>query len=66
LGLYTSNASSNGFDEVGSELAEGADANLTLLDSDVEGMHPAMVRKVRIAATFVNGKLVYSSAGVDG
>jgi hypothetical protein len=65
LGLYTSNASSNGFDEVGFGLAEGAEANLTLLDSDVEGMHPAMVRKVRIAATFVNGKLAYSSAGVD-
>lgn len=66
LGLYTSNASSNGFDEVGSGLAEGADANITLLDSDVEGMHSAMVRKVRITATFVNGKSVYSSAGVDG
>jgi hypothetical protein len=66
LGLYTSNASSNGFDEVGSGLAEGADANLTLLDSDVEGMHPAMVRKVRVVATFVSGKLAYSSAEVDG
>ncbi|MGD0476535.1 MAG: amidohydrolase [Nitrososphaerales archaeon] len=66
FGLYTSNASSNGFDEVGSGLAEGADANLTLLDSDVEGMHPAMVRKVRIAATLANGKLAYSSTGVDG
>ena len=66
LGLYTSNASSNGFDEVGSGLAEGAGANLTLLDSDVERMHPAMVRKVRIAATFVKGKLAYSSIGVDG
>jgi hypothetical protein len=66
LDLYTSNASSNGFDELGSLLAEGADANLTLLDSEVEGMHPAMVRKVRIAATFVNGKLAYSSTGADG
>ena len=66
LDLYTSNASSNGFDEVGSGLIEGADANLTLLDSDVEGMHPAMVRRVRIAATFVEGKVVYSSIDVDG
>jgi predicted amidohydrolase YtcJ len=66
LGLYTSNASSNGFDEVGSGLVEGADANLTLLDSDVEGMHPAMVRRVRIAATFVKGEVVYSSIDVDG
>ncbi len=66
LNLYVSNASSNGFDEAGSGLAEGADANLTLLDSDVEGMHPAMVRKVGIAATFVGGRPVYSSAGADG
>ena len=66
LGLYTSNASSNGLDEVGSGLAEGDCANFTLLDSDLEGMHPALVRKVRIAATFVNGKPVYSSASIDG
>ncbi|MGP8057717.1 MAG: amidohydrolase [Nitrososphaerales archaeon] len=66
LDLYMSNASSNGFDEVGSGLTEGAGANLTLLDSDLEGMHPAMVRKVRITATFVNGKAIYSSGGVDG
>ncbi|MGP8125651.1 MAG: amidohydrolase [Nitrososphaerales archaeon] len=66
FGLYTTSASSNGFDEAGSGLAEGADANLTLLDSNVEGMHPAMVRKVGIAATIVGGRLAYSSAGVDG
>jgi predicted amidohydrolase YtcJ len=66
LDLYTSNASSNGFDEVGSGLAEGAEANLTLLDSDVEGMHPAMVRRLRTAATFVKGELAYSSTGVEG
>jgi predicted amidohydrolase YtcJ len=64
--LYTSNASSNGFDEVGTGLTEGADANLTLLDSDVEGMQSSMVRKVGIAATFVGGKPIYSSASVDG
>jgi hypothetical protein len=66
LGLYTSNACSSGFDEVGFGLAEGAGANLTLLDSDVEGMHPSMVRKVRTAATLVNGKLAYSPTGVGG
>ena len=66
VGLYTSNASSNGFDETRSALTEGADANLTLLDSDVGGMHPAMVRKVGIAATIVDGRLTYSSFGEDG
>jgi predicted amidohydrolase YtcJ len=66
LDLYTLNASSNGFDETGSRLVEGAWANLVLLDADLEGMHPAMVRKVRAAATIVNGKLVYSSTGAGG
>ncbi|MGD0395719.1 MAG: amidohydrolase [Nitrososphaerales archaeon] len=66
LDLYMSNASYNGFDEAGSGLVEGAGANLTLLDSDLKGMHPAMVRKVRITATFVDGKAVYSSRGIGG
>jgi len=65
LSLYTSNASSNGLDVAGSELTEGATANLTLLDSDIEGMHPAMVRKVGIAATLVDGSLIFASAGFD-
>jgi predicted amidohydrolase YtcJ len=63
FGLYTSNANSNGFDEATSGLAEGADANLTLLDSDIEGMHPAMVRKVGVGATIANGKIAFSSTG---
>jgi predicted amidohydrolase YtcJ len=63
LSLYTSNANSNGLDEVGSVMAVGADANLTLLDSDLEGMHPAIIRSVGIAATFVDGRLVFSSTG---
>lgn len=62
--LYTSNAGANGFDEEVSKPSEGADANLTLLDSDVENMHPAMVRKVGISATFVEGRLAYSSGGL--
>jgi len=66
LDLYESNARSNGFDEVGSGLTTGAGANLALLDSDLEGMHTAMVRKVRITATFVNGNAIYPSGGVDG
>ncbi len=62
LRLYTENGSSNGFDEKGSRLGEGSLANLTLLDSDVEGMHPAMLRKVGVAATVVRGNIVYSYA----
>jgi len=64
LSLYTSNASSNGFDEVGSGMMVGSGANLTLLDSNLEGMHPSMVRKVGVAATLVNGTIVYSSSGI--
>ncbi|MDG6909298.1 MAG: amidohydrolase [Nitrososphaerota archaeon] len=58
VALYTSNAASNGFDEA--PLVEGAPANLTLLDSDVEGMHPALLRKVGVLATVVNGGAVHS------
>jgi len=65
LMLYTSNANSNGFDDTQSDLMEGGTANLTLLDSDLEAMHPAMVRKVGVAATFVDGKLAYSWAGLE-
>ncbi len=64
LGLYTSNANSNGFDEGCSSLSEGSSANFTLLDSDIEGMHPAMFRKVEVAATVVGGEVVYSSQGL--
>jgi predicted amidohydrolase YtcJ len=62
LALYTTNASSNGFDD-GGELEEGGPANLTLLDSDTTGMHPALFRKVGVLATVVEGSLVHSFGG---
>lgn len=61
--LYTENGASNGFDEPVSVLKEGGPANLTLLDSDVRGIHPALLRKVSVAATLVGGALAYSSLG---
>ncbi len=65
LRIYTDNGSSNGFDEFDSGFAEGGGANLTLLDSDIEGMHPVLLRKVGVAATVAEGKLVYSYAGAE-
>ncbi|HUK75310.1 MAG TPA: amidohydrolase, partial [Nitrososphaerales archaeon] len=61
IALYTSNAASNGFDEerLGA-VREGGAADLTVLDSDVRGMHPALLRKVGVAATLVEGRIVYS------
>lgn len=58
LALYTTNAASNGFDS--SSLSEGEDASLTLLDSDIGGMHPALLRKVGVLATVVGGTPVHS------
>ena len=58
LALYTSNAASNGFDEA--SIAEGRAADLTLLDTEVSGMHPALLRKVGVLATVVNGGVVHS------
>ena len=58
VALYTSAAASNGFD--GSSLSEGAPANLTLLDSEVSGMHPALLRKVGVLSTVVGGAAVHS------
>lgn len=58
LDLYTSSAGSNGFDEA--SLSEGTPANLTLLDSDVSDMHPALLRKVGVLATVVDGAVVHS------
>jgi predicted amidohydrolase YtcJ len=58
VALYTSSAASNGFDEA--HLAEGAPANLTLLDSDTTGMHPALLRRVGVLATVVDGSAVHS------
>ncbi|MDG6901433.1 MAG: amidohydrolase [Nitrososphaerota archaeon] len=60
LQIYTRNAASNGLDEP-VVLKEGSQADLTLLDSDIRGMHPALLRKVTAAATVVAGELVYSS-----
>ncbi len=62
LSLYTSNAASNGFDQV-VELAEGNEANLTLVDSDVAGMHPALFRKLGVLATIVDGTVAHSFGG---
>jgi predicted amidohydrolase YtcJ len=62
LKLYTDNADSNGFDDH-SGIREGAPADLTLLDSNVEGMHPALFRKVGVTAVVIGGELVNSSAG---
>jgi predicted amidohydrolase YtcJ len=58
--LYTSNAASNGFDESGTSLVEGGRADMTLLDSDISGMHPALLRKVGVAATVVDGTAIHS------
>ena len=60
LALYTKNA--GGLD-VESAIRAGADANLTLFDADVEGIHPAMLRKVGVAATVVGGVLAFSYEG---
>ncbi len=58
VALYTSNAASNGFD--GASVSEGAAANLTVLDSDIAGMHPALLRKVGVLSTVVDGVAVHS------
>ena len=60
LALYTSNAESNGFDEVAGGISEGSPATLTLLDSDTRGMHPALFRKAGVLATIVEGNVVHS------
>ncbi|MDE1853606.1 MAG: amidohydrolase [Thaumarchaeota archaeon] len=60
LSLYTSNAASNGLDESDPHLKEGSPANMTLLDSSTSGMHPALLRKVGVLATVVNGSVVHS------
>jgi predicted amidohydrolase YtcJ len=56
--LYTSLARSNGFDDFG--FSEGSPADLTLLDSDVSEMHPALFRKVGVLATIVGGTVTHS------
>lgn len=57
LGLYTTNAMSNGFDE--HPLEVGAPADFTLFDSDITEMHPALFRRVGVLATVVNGEPVH-------
>lgn len=62
--LYTANAASNGFDEgISGSIKEGKVADLVLLDSDIQDMHPALLRKVGVAATIADGKVVYSYEG---
>jgi predicted amidohydrolase YtcJ len=62
--LYTWRASANGLErQVGASVIEGAPANITLLDSDLSQLHPAMLRKVGVTATVVGGNLVYSALG---
>ena len=62
--LYTVNAAFNGFDdsELG-QLREGYRADVVLLDSIIAGMHPALLRKVRVATSIVNGVVIHSSDG---
>jgi predicted amidohydrolase YtcJ len=62
LSLYTTNAASNGFDETVA-VEVGAPANLTLVDSDITGMHPALFRKLGVLATIVDGSVVHSIGG---
>jgi predicted amidohydrolase YtcJ len=45
-------------------MREGFLTDLTILDSDTRNIHPAMLRKVGVAATVVNGRVAYSYEGV--
>lgn len=58
--LYTSNAASNGFDDSAGTISEGAAATFTIVDSNITEMHPALLRKVGILATVVEGSVVHS------
>ena len=64
IGLYTESANSNGLDDSFS-IETGSPADFTIMDSDVTGMHPALFRKVGVAATLVGGAVVHSYLG-DG
>jgi predicted amidohydrolase YtcJ len=59
VSTYTTNAYANGFDEP-IRLKEGDPADLTLLDSDIAGLHPALFRKMGVLATVVGGSVVHS------
>jgi len=63
LSLYTMNAAQNGFDDEEGAVREGGPAELTLLDSDTEAIHPALLRKVGALATVVGGELTHSYVG---
>jgi predicted amidohydrolase YtcJ len=63
IALYTTNAAVNGFEENEAKIVEGGRGDLTLLDSDIDEMHPAMFRKVGVAATILGGELAYSFEG---
>jgi predicted amidohydrolase YtcJ len=60
IALYTRNAASNGLDDPAGAITEGAPADMTLLDTDVSGLHPALLRKIGAAATVVAGAPVHS------
>lgn len=62
LRLYTANGESNGLDDEDPPHV-GSPANFTLLDSDIEGMHPALFRKVGVSAVMIRGALPYSALG---
>jgi predicted amidohydrolase YtcJ len=62
LSLYTSYGASNGLDDAAA-VQEGKSANLTLVDSDMAGIHPALFRKLGVLATIVDGEIVHSFGG---
>jgi len=64
LSLYTVNAESNGAEPSSGVIVEGLPANLTLLDSDTNGMHPALFRKAGVLATIVEGSVVHSYGAI--
>ncbi|MBI3858799.1 MAG: amidohydrolase [Thaumarchaeota archaeon] len=63
--LYTTAAALAGLDELPGLVEVGMPGSFTLFDADVEGLHPAMLRKVGIAATIVEGRIVYSYEGTQ-
>lgn len=61
LDMYTQYARLNG-GEPPISVAEGSAADLTLLDSDIRGMHPALLRRVGVSMSMVGGSLSFASA----
>ena len=60
--LYTTNAAQNGLDADPSP-QEGSPANFTILDAETEGMHPALLRNLKVAASISMGTVTYSFEG---